>query len=103
MAKLIIFYKQLDHYIIPSLVYNKPDTVLIHVGTNNTLQYDRYEDIAWNITRIGSNYKSHGVKDIFILSIFVKKNPMLYALIRSVNDMLDTLCVMNSLILFVIL
>ena len=40
---------------------------------------------------------------MFILSIFVKKNPMLNALIRSVNDMLDTLCVINSLILFVIL
>ena len=53
--------KQLDHYIIPSLVDDKPDAVIIHVGTNNILYNADYEDIAWNIIKIGSNCKSHGV------------------------------------------
>ena len=68
--------KQLDHYIMPSLVDNKLDAVIIHVDTNDIdnndiLYYVSYEDIAWNIFRIVSNCKSHRVKDVFIFSIFV--------------------------------
>ena len=29
--------RQLDHYILPPLVDDKPDAVIIHVGTNNIL------------------------------------------------------------------
>ena len=45
--------KQLDHYIIPSLVDDKPDAVIIHVGTNDILYNESYEDIARNIIKIG--------------------------------------------------
>ena len=38
--------KQLDHYIIPSLVDDKPDAVIIHVGTSDILYNANYEDIA---------------------------------------------------------
>ena len=66
--------KQLDHYIIPSLVDDKPDAVIIHVGTNDFLCSASYEDIARNIIKIGSNCKSHGVNDVLISSILLKKS-----------------------------
>ena len=44
--------KQLDHYIMSSLVDNKPDAVIIHVGTNDILYNASYEDIARNTIRI---------------------------------------------------
>ena len=65
--------KQLHHYIIPSLVGDKPDAVIIHVGTNDILYNVSFEDITRNIMRIGSNCKSDGVNDVFISSILVKK------------------------------
>ena len=34
--------KQLDHYIIPSLIDHKPDGVIIHVGTNDILHNASY-------------------------------------------------------------
>ena len=43
--------KQLDHYIIPSLVNGKPDAIIIHVGTNDSLYNAINEDIAWNINQ----------------------------------------------------
>ena len=65
--------KQLDHYIIPSLVDNKAGTVIIHVGTNDILYSASYEDIARNFIKICSNCKSQGDNDAFISSILVKK------------------------------
>ena len=56
--------------------------VIIHVGANNILYNASYEDIARNIIKICWNCKSHGVNDVFISSILVKKNPVLNALIR---------------------
>ena len=87
--------KQLDHYIIPSLIDDKLDADIIHVGTNDILCNANYENISRNIIRIGSNCKSHSASDVFISLILVKKNP-LNALIRHVNDMLCDLCVING-------
>ena len=78
--------KQLDHCIIPLLVDDEPDAVIIHVGTNNILYNASYEDIARNTIKIGSNCKSDGVNNVFISSILVKKNAVLNALVRCVND-----------------
>ena len=61
---------QLDHYIIPSLVNDKP--VIIHFGTSNILYNASYEDIAQNIIKIGLNCKSHSVHDVFISLKFIQ-------------------------------
>ena len=63
--------KQLDHYIIPSLIDDHPDAVIIHVGTNDISYNANYEDIARNIIKIGSSCKSHGVNNVFVSSILV--------------------------------
>ena len=66
--------KQQDYYIKSSLLDDKPDAVTIHVGTNNIIYNVCYEDITGNIIKIGSNCKSHGFNDVFILSILVKRS-----------------------------
>ena len=65
--------KQLDHYMINSLIDDKPDAVIIPVETNGILYNVSYEDIAQNIIKIGSNCKSHSLNYVFISSILVKK------------------------------
>ena len=87
---------QLDHYILLPLVDNKPDAVIIHVVTNDTLTNANHEEIARNIIKIGLNCKNYGVNDVVISSVLVKKNPNLNALIRRVNDLLRDLCSMNG-------
>ena len=73
--------KQLDHYILPLLVDDKADAVIIHVGTNDILTNANHEEIARNIIKIGLNCKIDGVNDLVIFSVLVKKNPNLNALI----------------------
>ena len=63
--------KQLDHYIIPSLVDDEPDAVIIHVRTNDISCNASFEYIDRNIIKIGSNCKSYGVNNGFISSILV--------------------------------
>ena len=47
--------RQLDHYILPPLVDDKPDAVIIHVSTNDVLTNANHEEIARNIIKIGLN------------------------------------------------
>ena len=42
--------KQLNHYIIPTLVDDKPDVVLLHVGTNDILSNASDAELANNIS-----------------------------------------------------
>ena len=69
--------KQLNHYILPQQVDDKPDAAIIHVGTNDILNKANHEEIARNIINFGWNYKNYGVTDAFISSLLVKKNPYL--------------------------
>ena len=75
---------------------DKPDAVIIHIGTNNILTKANHEEIARNIIKIGLNCKNHGVNDVVISSVFAKKNPDLNALRRRVNDSLGDLCSTNG-------
>ena len=66
--------KQLCHYIIPTLIDDKPDAIVFHVGTSDILNYANYEDIACSIINIDLDCKNNGVNEVFISSILVKKN-----------------------------
>ena len=88
--------KQLRHYIIPTLIDDKPDTIVIHVGTNDILNHANHEDIARSIISTGLDCKSNGANEVLISSILVKKNPNLNAIVRRVNDMLRDLCEKNG-------
>ena len=65
--------KQLDHCIIRTLVDNKPDVVLLCVGTNDIISKSNDTELANNIINFGLNCKNHGVIKVFISSILVKK------------------------------
>ena len=88
--------KQLRHYIIPTLIDDKPDAIVIHVGTNDILNYASHEDIARSNINIGLDCKNNGVNEVVISSILVKKNPNLTEIERRVNDMLRDLCEKNG-------
>ena len=88
--------KQLNHYIVPLLVDDKPDFVIIHVGTNDVLENANHEDIARNIIKIGLECKKFGVNDIVISSVLVKRSPKSNAINRRANEMLCDLCRANG-------
>ena len=89
--------KQLRHYIIPALIDDKPDAIVIHVGTNDILNHANHEDIARSIINIGLDCKKNGVNEVLISSVLVKKNRNLAAIVSLVNDMLRDLCEKNGL------
>ena len=88
--------KQLCHYIISTLIDDKPDAIVIHVGTNDILNHANHEDIARTIINIRLDCKNNGVNEVLISSILVKKNPNLTAIVRRANYMLSDLCEKNS-------
>ena len=88
--------KQLDHYIIPTLVDDRPDAALLHVGTNDILSNANDTELANNIINVGLNCKNHGVSNVFISSILVKKNPKLNPVIQRINYQLRELSEING-------
>ena len=92
--------KHLDHFITPTLVEDRPDIVIIHIGSNdityNTVDQIDVKDIANRIVNIGKKCLSCGVKEVIILSIFIKKQFKLTRIIRQVNDLLCDECKRNN-------
>ena len=86
--------EELEHYITPHLEYEKPDIVVIHVGSNN-ISYNNLNMnpavLAQNIINIGNKCVDYGVEEVVISSVFVKDSIQLNAFIRKVNDELREL------------
>ena len=88
--------EDLHHYIIPSLLKEKPDTVVIHVGSNN-ITHRIFEDfnadkLADEIIDIGEMCSQYGVKDVIFSSIFVKNSIKLGKMISQVNGAVTKKC-----------
>ena len=70
--------KQLDYYANPTLVDEQPNTVIVHIGSDDItkLNYSKVdvEDCAQRIINAGKKCKSYGVNNIAISSILVRKN-----------------------------
>ena len=58
--------KQLNHYIIPTLVEDKPDVGLLHVGINDILSNANDTELANGKINIGLDCKNHGFSKVFI-------------------------------------
>ena len=78
------------------MIDDKPDTIIIHLGTNDILNHANHEDIAHSIISIGLDCKNNGFNEVLISSILVKKNPNLNKILHCVNDMLRDLCEKNG-------
>ena len=63
--------QDLRHYIIPSLLKEKPETVIIRVGFNNIAHriFDDFnaDKLADEIIDIGKMCRQYGVKDVYFL------------------------------------
>ena len=81
--------KQFDHYVIPVLVDEKPQTVAIHKGSNDITKFN-YHDINVNylanrILQVGLKCRYYGVESITISSALVRNDSNLNKLIWGVN------------------
>ena len=86
--------KQLNHYTLPTLIEESPNTVVIHVGTNDLKQKDKTkEDIAKEIMNIGITSRKHGAKNIVISSIVTRIGVNLDRKRKEVNMLLKDMCV----------
>ena len=92
--------KRLDHLITPTLVEDRPDIVIIHIGSNdithNTVDQIDVKDLVNCIINIGKKCLSYGVKEVIISSIFIKKQFKFTRIIRQVNDLLRDECKRNN-------
>ena len=91
--------EDLHHYIIPSLLKEKPDIVVIHVGSNS-ITHKIFEDfnadkLADEIIGIGKMCTQYGVKDVIFSSIFVKNSMTLGKMISQVNGAVMKKCEEN--------
>ena len=69
--------KRLDHFITPTLVEDRPDIAIIHIGSNdithNTVDQIDVKDIVTRIINIGKKCLTYSAKEVIISSIFIKK------------------------------
>ena len=77
--------KELAHYCTHSFMEDKPDTCIIHVGTNRLSRDDPLE-IHNDIINIVKLCHSYGVKNVYISSIAYR--PHLIQSVRDTNDLL---------------
>ena len=88
--------KHLDNFITPTLLEDRPDIVIIHIGpndiTHNTVIQIDVKDIVNRIINTGKKCLSYDVREMIISSIFIKKLFKLTRIIRQVNDLMRDEC-----------
>ena len=92
---------QLEHYIVPHLFEQAPDSVVLHIGTNNIRpRFPSHEksslEIANSVISIAMKCVEYGVKDIFISSITCRANEIDMEKIMETNCHLMNLCAENQ-------
>ena len=86
----------MDHYARPVLVEEKPQTVVIHIGSNDITKFNYHDvevnDLANRILQIGLKCRCYGVESIAISSVLVRNDNNFNKLIQRVNISLKHLC-----------
>ena len=90
----------LHHYIILSLLKEKPETAVIYIDSNN-INHRIFEDFnadkeADEIIDIGKMCGQYGVKDVTFSSICVKNSIKLFKMITQVNGAVNKKCEENG-------
>ena len=69
--------EELEYYVYPTIKKEKPDRVIVFVGSNNVNFYNvensTAEEVAERILKVGEICKFHGVEDVAISSVLIKK------------------------------
>ena len=90
----------LHHFIQPTAHEDKPDTVLIHIGSNDIIPSKQHnlniKRADWRIIDIGLQCRECGVKDVIISSIVIKGKFLLTKIIWQLKDLLGEYCVSNN-------
>ena len=90
-----------EHYMMPTLKRNTPDTAIIHIGVNDILAKgtpdggltaNSIEQIAKNVVRCGEVCQSAGVNKICISSILTFRGRRAQSTINHMNNQLAELC-----------
>ena len=92
--------EELSYYVIPSLLKQQPDYVVLHIGSNNI----SFKDLSANLRKLANDIidianvcYQHNVKKVFISSILVKKSIRLSSMINQLNDMLEESCLLTGI------
>ena len=92
--------KHLDYYVVPTLVDETPQIVVIHIGSNDIteskIKQSNLDNLAQQIIDIGLKCRSYGVHNIAISSILVRSSIRLNQVISKVNNILKVLCATNG-------
>jgi hypothetical protein len=88
----------LHHYILPHLIEHCPDTLLLHVGTNELTNRDKSaSQIAEDILSAGKTAISFGVNSILVSGLVLRRNGVPLEIKRkNVNAILKEHCTLNS-------
>ena len=90
-----------EHYMLPTLKKNTPDTAIIHIGVNDILAKgtpdggltsNAIEQIAQDVIKCGGVCKSAGVNNICISSILSFRGRKAQSTINHINSKLAKLC-----------
>ena len=78
---------EIAHYCLPILQKDKPEVVVIHVGSNSILN-DEVQVIANEIFNLVNICITHGVNDIFVSGVTFRKNHI--TKVRELNNFIDS-------------
>ena len=91
---------QLDYYVVPLLVDEKPDNVVIHIGSNDITKFNynnvNAEELTHRIINIGLKCRSYGLSNIAVFSILKRSIFNINQVIYQVNNILKRLCRIND-------
>ena len=95
--------KDLAHYVIPTLIDQSPDAVVIHVGTNNVKRGNQKPtqtnaEIAEEIIQTGRICRQYGVNEVFISSLLCRSSTSEMKNIREINCFIKERCVRENFI-----
>ena len=92
--------KYLHHHVLPFLIEDKPQTLVIHGGTNSIRDHDQTPDkIANQVIDIGKTARSLGVDNIVITGLITRRNGIeIERKRRAVNTELSKKCFIHNFI-----
>ena len=92
--------RYLHHHVLPFIIEECPDTLVIHGGTNDLRNRDKTpEQIADDLISIGRTAQSLGVKHVMYSSLIIRKDGVTLDRKRNnVNHALKDKCIFNNFI-----
>ena len=89
--------KHLRYYIVPSLIYESPDRLILHRGCNDANnEKSTPEKIANEIADMAILCRDYGVNDVFISAMICRKGKFLNGKVKRLNFLLKQICEENG-------